>query len=167
MNHWIVLALCGTLVWSSSGCEVCDSAGCDGGVNIELRAAGANGIPAGSYDIRIVADAVESDYRCTFPLTQGSPVLCDRISDIGNKRSLVAYTIEVRRSAEALLVRVVGRSGNGWVGPSKVELTLTHASETLFSREFVPTYQKIEPNGPGCGYCEAAMAQWEFALETT
>jgi hypothetical protein len=130
----------------------CTLIGCEDGLNVELRPE--SGWPAGEYRFQIRADDVAVTCRGSLPLpscAESPSVTCDTEGLV----QIVESGCALPPDSHAF----PGLRFDPKLRPQKVEIAITQDGRRVGRSDFVPSFQRVQPNGPGCPpTCEVAHA---------
>jgi hypothetical protein len=138
--------------------RACTLIGCQDGLDVDLTPG--NNWPAGAYVFTIDADAARVTCRGSLPLpacSAGSAITCDPSGVV----SIVESGCALPASAHGFpQIRFDAKAR-----PRKVVVTVTRNDGVIGRAELSPEFQRVEPNGPGCGpICNQARARMTVAF---
>lgn len=128
---------------TAAGCSVshaCTEVGCTSGFTLAFQKASTPWEP-GTYSVNIDADGKQITCTATLPLsaTDAEPSSCsDKSVQLGVSGSALP-------AAEHSLSELSFTSM-----PARVKVTVTRDGMIVGDKEFTPTYEKSQPNGPDC-----------------
>jgi hypothetical protein len=129
------LAAAGCLAPPPQGCT---EIGCADGLTISLKKASGSWEP-GMYSVEIDADGKKIACTTQIPLSGASPSSCD------DAAVLLGTSGSALPASEHGLSDLIFHSA-----PKQVSVTVSRDGAMLATKDFTPTYQKSQPNGPDC-----------------
>ena len=116
--------------------DACSEAGCTSGLTLVLAAAGET-LPVGTYALATDADGVEDE--CTFTLSD-DPQECALPPCVTDTTCNAIYLLDVNPQRIELVFGIV----------ATLAITVTRDAVEVAQDSFVPAYEALAPNGPGC-----------------
>ncbi len=136
---------------SGFGGQSCTEIGCSDGLTVVVPSDAE--WPAGDY--RFVVDVEGTTTTCSgslpLPPCETRAITCDREGVVQITESGCALSAEQHAFGELHFLQGT---------PSSVRVEIYHQDRAVAQQSFTPTYQTVQPNGPGCGpICEQASVE--------
>lgn len=154
MKGLVVVVMSAATAWLSAGCDsqMCTLIGAPGGLNLDISLTD-RAFDESVYELVVRAEGRELSIRddnrpggtCT--ATPQSEVVTDCYAEIDSESHTLMLNGSVWASGGSLVLEYRGDLG----GPALAEVEVRRNDVALVTRTYTPTYEVVEPNGPGCG----------------